>query len=98
MRGSFLLTGGVAFAFMNLAKQFPEDTGDRSALLESAAELLDSNLKYLDQPNVKRDRQMQIGFLLGATGVHVTIYFLFLDGLQCLDVFPATMGEISRGG
>ena len=48
MRGSFLLTGGVAFAFMNLAKQFPEDTGDRSALLESAAEPLASQWRLRD--------------------------------------------------
>ena len=67
-----LSTGGVAYAFMDLARQFPDHSGDRMALLEAASELLDFNLKYLDQPNVKRDRQMQVGFLLGATGVHVT--------------------------
>jgi hypothetical protein len=40
-------------------------------LLDFASQLVDANLKYLDHPDFRRDKQMQLGFLLGATGVHV---------------------------
>jgi len=54
-----------------LASKFKDPSGERAALLESASQLVDSSLKYLDHPDFRRDKQMQIGFLLGATGVHV---------------------------
>jgi hypothetical protein len=56
---------------MDLASKFKDPSGERAALLDSASQLVDSSLKYLDHPDFRRDKQMQVGFLLGATGVHV---------------------------
>lgn len=56
---------------MDLASKFPESSSERNSLLDFAAQLVDANLKYIDQPDFRRDKQVQIGFLLGATGVHV---------------------------
>ena len=69
---------GVGFAFLDLASKFNDPSGERSALLESAFQLVEANLKYLDHPDFRRDKQMQVGFLLGATGVHV-ITFSFIN-------------------
>ena len=56
---------------MDLASKYPDMSGEKTALLEFAAQLVDTNLKYLDRPDMRRDKEMQLGFLLGAPGVHV---------------------------
>ncbi len=70
-RISFISPGGVAFGLMDLASKLHDSTADRAALLEHASQLVSANLKYLDHPDFKRDKKMQVGFLLGTPGVQV---------------------------
>ena len=85
---SLFLLGGVAFGLMDLASKLHESTADRTALLEYASQLVNANLKYLDHPDFKRDKQMQVGFLLGTPGVQVlspySIWLLLKNSCQML--------------
>ena len=56
---------------MDLASKYQDVSGEKAALLEFASQLANTNLKYLDRPDVRNDKQMKVGFLLGAPGVHV---------------------------
>ncbi len=60
---------------MDLASKLQDSTSERTALLEFASQLVNANLKYLDHPDFKRDKQMQVGFLLGTSGVQVWLKF-----------------------
>ena len=57
---------------MDLASKYPDVSGEKAALLEFASQLVNTNLKYLYRTDVRNDKQMKVGFLLGAPGVHVS--------------------------
>ena len=56
---------------MDLASKYQDVSGEKAPLLEFASQLINTNLKYLDRPDIRHDKQMKVGFLLGAPGVHV---------------------------
>jgi hypothetical protein len=67
-----IILGGIAYAFMDLASKYSDTSGEKPALLEFASQLVNTNLKYLDRADVKHDKEIKVGFLLGAPGIHVS--------------------------
>ena len=45
---------------MDLASKYQDVSGEKAALLEFASQLANTNLKYLDRPDVRNDKQMKV--------------------------------------
>lgn len=59
---------GVAFALWRLAKCKNGD--EASKYLQRAQKWVELNLMYVNKPDIQKDKQMKMGFLLGASGVY----------------------------
>ena len=46
-------------------------------LLKIAENLIDLNLTYVQRPDLKKDKQNQVGFLLGASGVQAVASIVY---------------------
>ena len=70
--GLYVGPAGVAYAFYHFANTPELSIGedDRKQLLQSAANLVEINLKHYEREDVIRDTRNLLGFLTGAAGVY----------------------------
>lgn len=66
--GLYVGPAGVAYSLWKMSS-FVSDAQERQVLLQQAHRLVNLNLMYVQRPDMQRDKQNRVGFLLGATGV-----------------------------
>ena len=65
--GLYVGPAGVAYAFLKLSTFVTPPEAQQ--VLVHAENLVNLNLMYVQRPDLQRDKQNKVGFLLGATGV-----------------------------
>ena len=68
--GLYVGPAGIAYSLWKLSHVLKDHAKEESeAVLKSAEKLIEINLNYVQRPDLQKDKQNKVGFLLGSSGV-----------------------------
>lgn len=73
--GLYVGPAGVAYAFWKLSRFV--SPAESQELLKRAGNLVNLNLMHVQRPDLKNDKQNQVGFLLGSSGVQAVAALIY---------------------
>jgi len=73
--GLYVGPAGVAYAFWKLSRF--ASPAESQELLKRAGNLVNLNLMHVQRPDLKNDKQNQVGFLLGSSGVQAVAALIY---------------------